>query len=372
MATHSIGSGGSFSTPQLWEDDIPATLTEPRVGQLKNQEFSVSIGPVIEFSAHTTSSGNFILLECESGASFKDNANVRTNALRYNASNGAGLKVTSQFYVIRISGACNHLTIRGVQAINTGNAYNNAVFAQSSSGSSTNLLVQDCIFEATIGGTFVVHLAAGTSGVKFVNCLVIQRSGSSHGFDSGTGGTTEIIGCTIVAPSNNTSSGSGIDRVYGTTIAKNTAIFGFASDVTGGLDSSSDYNATSLSDAGSGLPDPTPDHNVYNLTYTSQFEQSSDSGGAHDFRAKSGGGLENAGLLDSTNSPNDITGLARGTPPEIGVWELLAGAPGGYYLLETGVDRFLLEDSSGLLLLEETDPFPIGYLRNYQNTLIRM
>src|SRR5262245_12438945 len=263
MATHSIGSGGSFSTPQLWEDDIPATLTEPRVGQLKNQEFSASIGPVIEFSAHTTSSSNFILLECESGASFKDNANVRTNALRYNASNGAGLKVTSQFYVIRISGACNHLTIRGVQAINTGNAYNNAVFAQSSSAACSNLLVRDCLFEATIGGTFVMHQAAGTSGVKFVNCLVIQRSGSSHGFDCGTGGTTEIIGCTIVAPSNATSSGSGIDRVYGTCIVKNSAIFGFTTDASGGLDSSSDYNATSLSDAGSGLPDPATDHNVY-------------------------------------------------------------------------------------------------------------
>lgn len=51
-----------------------------------------------------------------------------------------------------------------------------------------------------------------------------------------------------------------------------------------------------------------------------------------------------------------------------------AGPPGGFYLIENGTDRYLLEDSSGLLLLEETElnPFPAGFGRNWQNTLIRM
>ena len=50
---------------------------------------------------------------------------------------------------------------------------------------------------------------------------------------------------------------------------------------------------------------------------------------------------------------------------------------GGYYLLENGTDRYQLEDSSGLLTMEGDfpaggDPFPAGYGRNWQNTLIRM
>lgn len=49
-----------------------------------------------------------------------------------------------------------------------------------------------------------------------------------------------------------------------------------------------------------------------------------------------------------------------------------SGPPGGYVLQEDGTSKITLEDGSGFLLLEETDPFPIGYARNYQNTLIRM
>jgi len=52
---------------------------------------------------------------------------------------------------------------------------------------------------------------------------------------------------------------------------------------------------------------------------------------------------------------------------------LLSVDGGGYYLLENDVDRIMLEDGSGLLLLEETaaDAFPAGYGRR-QNTLIRL
>jgi Concanavalin A-like lectin/glucanases superfamily len=51
------------------------------------------------------------------------------------------------------------------------------------------------------------------------------------------------------------------------------------------------------------------------------------------------------------------------------------GPLGGYYLNENAVDRYLMEDGLGLLLLEETvigETFPGGYIKNWQNPLLRM
>lgn len=328
MAVHSIGTGGDFATPQLWEDDIPAVLTEPRTGQLKNQEF-VTAAFGLQFSAHTTSAANFILLECEAGASFMDNANVRNNALRYNAANGAGMRVTSTNSVIQLSGSCDHITIQGIQLQNTGAAYNNRVFSQGAAATSSNFLFKDCILDLAGGTTPVASFSAGSSTVSVVNCLLIQRNTAGHGIDAAQGGTLTLIACTIVAPSNNTSTGTGINKTYGTCIAIDCAIFGFAVDAAG-LNTGTDYNATSFSDAGSGLPDPATDHNVYDVTYdTTLFVQPSDAGGLQDFRL-AGTNLTNPVAnrgIANVNSLQDISGLTRSDPPEIGVWEL--STPGG-------------------------------------------
>ena len=324
MATHSIGTGGDFSTPQLWEDDIPGTLTEDRIGQCKNQEFTSTI-PVIEFSAHVA--GSFVItLECQTGASFKDNANVRTNALRYNASNGAGLRATADFQTLRISGVCNNLTIRGLQFACLVNNYSSGVVRVTfGADGSANALIKDCIFESNSNSNPVFN----NSGLRgnVVNCLMIQRHTAGNGISSDGGGTINFIECTIVRPSNVTAAGTGISRGYGTVVAKDCAIFGFSTDASG-LDSASDYNATAKSSGASGLPSG-GGHNVYSVTYdTTLFVQPSDAGGSHDFRLVAGNGLENAGVYDGTNAPADISGTTRNNPPEIGVWEL-ASTPSG-------------------------------------------
>ena len=100
MATRSIGSAGGrdYSSMQAWEDALPGTLTEDEIGELYNDSDSfVSSGTILDISGHT---GSFwCRLRPATGQGFKDHADVRTNPLRYNRSNGVGLRSTGEFAV---------------------------------------------------------------------------------------------------------------------------------------------------------------------------------------------------------------------------------------------------------------------------------
>lgn len=338
MATHTIGTGGDFSTVQAWEDDIPATLTEQRIGQVKNEELVVA-GTVVDFSAHTTTSSFNIILEAISGGSFKDNVNVRTNALRYNAANGAALRNSSSSgSVINFSGVSNHVIVRNLQLKHDGTGTYNYALSVAAHGST--MLFKDLIIEATQNtGSFAVIYHTGET---FINCLIIQRGSAAGGINNSSLNQATIIGCTIVRPSNITPAGIGISPDYDGDIVKNTIVAGFTTDylIRGSGTTNTDYNATDKSDVASGFPDPASDHNVYSMPFTtSTFVQPSDAGGTHDFRILAAAVVENTGVYDGTNSPQDISGTTRNDPPEIGVWEL-SGAVADTSLMGDGEDAF--------------------------------
>ncbi len=97
--TETIGSGGDFTTPALWEAALPANLVtadEIRVGEQLNEEFSGS-GNQLTIAGQTTDATRYVVYTAAAGASFADNANKLTNELRYNASNGAGIRGTSYY-----------------------------------------------------------------------------------------------------------------------------------------------------------------------------------------------------------------------------------------------------------------------------------
>lgn len=328
MATHTIGTGGDFSTVQAWEDDIPTTLTEQRIGQVLNEELTNSSGSVVAFSAHTLTASFNIILEAASGASFRDHANVRTNPLRYDASKGAALRTTSGTNEPVINadaaGASDaRIIIRNLQL-------KNDLESGSTTGmraSQSHFRLDNVIFESV--RVFDLYSDGGGS-IDANNCLFVSRGSSiifQKTINKNSGGAPwNLIGCTLVRPSNLGTDGTGFGPIYadgGT--AKNCLFFGYTTDVQNLVAADTDYNGTSFSDAGSGLPDNTPDHNVYDVTYDDTlFVEPSDSGDGHDFRTLAGSAIENAGIYDGTNSPEDITGTTRSNPPEIGAWELSA------------------------------------------------
>ncbi len=321
MATHSIGTGGDFSTVQAWEDDIPSILTEARIGQVKNEELVVS-GQIVDFEAHVTTSSFNIILEAQAGASFKDNANVRTNALGYNAANGAALRNNANVSnVINFSGIVPDCIIRNLQVKHDGTGGYRAVL---SNNATTGLVLRDMIFEASQNSDNRGMIE--TIGTTFINCLLIQRGTAGYGsLHAGGASANTFLGCTIVRPSNITAYGTGISPTYTGDVVKSCVVAGFTVDyeTKGSGTTNTDYNATDLSDVASGFPDPASDHNVYSMPFTtSTFVQPSDASGLHDFRVVAGSVVENAGFYDGTNAPSDISGLARSNPPEVGAWEL--------------------------------------------------
>ncbi len=268
-----------YDTWQLWDDAAAATLTSTWTGEQANVELTASF----TISGSTSSATNYKILKTGSGASFKDNANAATNALRYNASNGAGNN-NSATYDSSFTIAEPYTRVIGLQFNRN---YNNGshCFVINNSSSSAYILVNDCIIESQLSTGACGQIQDGA--VKFTNCLFVKLvdSTSAHGLQwySGNGTGSGLFNCTIVKPSDKGGGGSAIrfttnynDSIY----VKNCAIFGFA-ETDGGsthsFTSGSGYNATDNSAAPGSS-------NQTSATYADQFEATADS--TRDFRAK--------------------------------------------------------------------------------------
>lgn len=317
--TKTIGtSSRNYSTIQSFVAAITANLVsadEVWVGECYNDsEFTATFASQISISGHTVDSAHTITLRPATGQGFKDNASVNSNALKYNQSNGVGLNSTDG-YVTVLQVANDWVTIDGMQVKSNQTTSDSLTI----NGAVNNVVMQNCICEASGNGKVVISNYGGSS--KIINCVAIQR-GTGDGITMGNGGT--IIGCTSIKPSDVSASGSGYSTRYSGNILKNSASFGFsvASDSSGWSTANSKNNAT---DKATQLPGS---NNVFNVTYssTSPFEGSTSA--SPDLRLKASTSLENAGLYDSTNGTVDIKGTSRSNPPDIGAWEIVSAGGG--------------------------------------------
>src|SRR3990167_4881646 len=80
-ATCVISSSTPLETGVIWE------------GQCQNEEF-VSATTLLTIAGSTSNSTSYKHITTIEGASFRNNANKLTNALRYNSSNGCGIRCT--------------------------------------------------------------------------------------------------------------------------------------------------------------------------------------------------------------------------------------------------------------------------------------
>ena len=303
--TKTIGSGGDYSTPQAWEDALPVnlvTVDERWIGEGFNEEFVDASGNGISFAGSTTDATRYPYLKTNGSSSFKDNANVRTNALDYNAANGTALRCTDS-YINGISIATNFVRVEGWQVNATGTSSMACAIANDSA------TINKCILKAT--GRAVNITGTATSG-KILNCLLLGVTFAAKGFNN-----WDFRNCTAIK--SGAVGGTAFEVGYGTWQVINTAAFGwsdFDNVGTGGSFTGSQYNATDLA-AAPGT------NNQVSLTYANQFENS-----ASDWRAKSTGSLQ-AGTPDATNCPDDISDLTRNaTTPWIGAWEVAAAGGG--------------------------------------------
>lgn len=304
-----IGTGGDYTTLQSWEDACPANLvTVDQVweGRCKNQEFTSS-GSLLSISGTTTDSTRFVRLTTDTGASFRDHANKATNALRYNASNGAAIRKTSNYsgavdcsvaytqiigLQIRADGGSSRvLDLQGTGGlvefcILEGQSVNNGIFNQYGGGS-----------DGICRNTVVIGLSTGS-----INCLVNFRGGTS------------AYNCTFVHAAGTISS-TLIQPQYGGSTIYNCLLFANA----GIVNSTSHTYTTCLTNQSS---PPTGCTNTAFATGSGvQFENITS--GTHDFRIKTGSSAKDAGTTNSTHAANDIIGTSRpqGSAYDVGCWE---------------------------------------------------
>lgn len=313
--TSTIGtSSRNYSTLQAWEDACPSNLVtndEIWKGECYNDsEFSSAIN----ISGITTDSTRYVWLTTASGQSFADNANKLTNALKYNQSNGVGLRITGSYNkLVTVSSNINVL-IEKFQ-FNFDSTYSSNYYIPIEGASPDKVIFKQCIYESRRTTSNDVRTST------WINSLFIQRGTS---FTNTFVRQCHLYNCTIVRPSDlGASSSTAVSALYSGYNLKNCAIFGFATATTtsGGGSWTASYNA---SDSAT-LPGS---NNQTSLTYSSQFENVNDS--TRDFRAKSGGSLAN-GTPDTGNTGGiDIVGQTRsGSAPYIGAWEIVASGASG-------------------------------------------
>ena len=304
-----IGTGGDYTTLQAWEDASPANLVTSDVvwqGQCLNQEFFSSSAALLTVSGTTTDATRYKELTTYTGASFVDNASVQTNALRYNASNGAGIRSTYA-WAGPIGVSESYFRISKLQI--------SATTAVGFNGTgTTGLVIDKCIVENS-GTTNEALKTYGSGTIK--NTLIVGRS---TGVIALLSNGTSAYNCTFVRTGSSTS--NILNGSYSTSTFKNCAFFGGATTLAGG--GTTKTYTTCYTDTAS--PPSGCTTVTYDTSTGSGFENKTDA--TRDFRIKTGSALIDVGTTDTTNAANDIVGTSRpqGSAYDVGAWELVSGA----------------------------------------------
>lgn len=307
-----IGTGGDYATVELWFAACPANLTtaDP-TGYIYRGKVLNTLSQANVHVNFTGISGCDSTHYCElttgDGVSFLDNANVQTNALRYNTANGVGLESSGAYQNV-IRGNLPYLRINKLQLRQTNTASGARATVLLESGSA-NSDINQCIIEGNNYNVSTPGVINCYGTVKVRNSLVVKR---------GTSAATKIADLSNGASAYNStfvSIGStataGVTGSYGTCTLSNVFVGGCTSVTSG----STTFNKTTCFTDVSGPPAGWSSAPLG----TSTFESVTD--GSHDFRLKAGSVLIDAGTTDSTYAANDITGLARSGSWDVGAWE---------------------------------------------------
>ena len=302
-ATCILTSGTPDFTGVIWQ------------GQCQNQEFSGAV-QILLISGSTTSATAYKKCTTVAGASFMDNANIQSSALRYNAANGCGFRSTGNALTV-LQATENFCRVSSLQIAGTGTD------ARATASSDTGLF-DFLIAEGTYTGvsSTLGTVIAANNGSSYRNCLIVLRAtGADHIVATGAA-SPNFYNCTFVAPDDLATAPTNIflSGASGTVTVQNCGLF--AGDSTKAIKAgSATYNFTTCYSDISGTG------GVTQTTYANEFQNVNDA--TRDFRIKTGASQIDTGTTDATNAATDIAGTARpsGAAYDVGAWELVVTLP---------------------------------------------
>lgn len=300
-ATCVLSSSTPIDTGAIWQ------------AQQQNQEFS-SATTLLDCTGSTSSTTAYKEYTTASGASFRDHANRLTNALRYNASNGAGIRDTGTAQ-IAIGFTENNCHISNMQVAATGGQ---STAIHTGSGT-TGTVIDNCIIEGTFNTTSTTQgTLSARNNTKVSNTLVVHRQGNCDHIIATATGSPFFYNCTVAYPDDLANAPTSIfmSGASGTVTVQNCGLF--AGDSTKAVKAgSATFNFTTCYSDISGTS------GVAQTTYASEFENVNDA--TRDFRLKTGAAQIDAGTTDATNAPVDVLGTTRpqGSAYDVGCHELV-------------------------------------------------
>lgn len=321
MATKTIGSSGrDYATLALWASYVNAlALSAPEIGQCFNDsEFTFT--SAVTLGGWTGGSGtNTVTLTCGTGQSFRDNASVQSNALRYNQSNGVGISGNID-YGTSISVTGDHFIMDGLQVKNA-SGHPQGALVVTALATTLSCTIQNSIFQGSMrsNGNFVVDIARS---VTLQNCLILSTGTSGSGLRGTRADNISSVAIDLTVVSSNSSGGTGITSQYTPGMATtNCAVAGFTTDYSGTADAASTNNATDKGSFGGTNFGGSGQASIVGAT-----EWQSVTNGSEDYRVKSSTSVKLKGNGATSGPSSDIVGTTRSAPYTIGAWQVGATA----------------------------------------------
>lgn len=320
------GTTGTTKTIQLgarnykslaaWSSYVNAlTLSAAEVGECYNDSEFTEAASVTFGGWAGGSATNTVTLRTATGQSFRDNANVQTNALRYNQANGVGVQMTS-IYTYLFSCTGGFFILDGLQL--KGPATNSEFMARLNGASQTlkNLIVQ----AGPYAGAAIIVCPCSNGTVQ--NVAVINVANGFGIVDVGTPLKTTYTDVSIVSSNGATKTGFSATAGYAAPLVQNCAVSGFTTDYSGTANASSTNNATDKGAFGG-----TNFGGSGQVSLVGATEWQSVTNGSEDLRLNT----TSAKLKDNgaTVGPStDIAGTSRpqGSAYDIGCWELVVSS----------------------------------------------
>lgn len=312
MATKTLGlTGRDYSTLAAWATYVSAlSLAANEILEVYNDGGAVADTAKVSVGGWTAN-GFSVTIRPASGQGIRDHANRLTNALRWNASNGAALTNSVGYdYGYAFTGA--NLVIQDLQFRTTAASASGCAQGRGSS------VISRCIIWTSAG-----YAMPQTHACTVNDSLLV----------SANGGGIQVSGDSLVISNSTLASlsgaGTGIQQTYTQSIpplVKNTVFFNFATDVQNTCTTGTTNNATSkASFGGTGW-------STGGQTSVTSADFENVSSGTEDFRIKAGSTKLIGTGAASVGSGFDIVNTARsGSTPSIGAWEAASasGTPAG-------------------------------------------
>lgn len=293
-----------YTTIALWEAGIPATLTEPIVGQLwNNGVIQCALGTILfQIDGHVTTASFTITLKCAPGESIRDRMGTLT-PLTADSTKGVTIRGIGSGGPTSVSYCWvsdDNVIFEGIQFVDP--------YAASASQMvicfNNNFRMDGCIIEGysnSTAGANLLDLPTGCTTATIVNTLFhdLATSGPRRCISSADAGATgiKVSNCTFISASTSCVAINNVSATTNACVVKNCAAFGQTNAFTGSTALAMGVSNTVMGAAS--LPNATNvTGNSFSKTAANQFISAT-----VDFRLKIGADAINLGVADLTNIP---------------------------------------------------------------------